>query len=53
MEVTSRALEQHDASGWQLEQYGRAKNIPGETWTFVLGFIYLFIYCFFFFFFTS
>lgn len=38
MEVTSRALEQHDASGWQLEQYGGAKNITGETWTFCVFF---------------
>lgn len=30
MEVTSGALEQHDARRWQLEQYGGAKNITED-----------------------
>lgn len=36
MEVTSQAQRQHDASGWQFEQYRKAKNITVETWTFYL-----------------
>lgn len=43
MEVTSRALEQHDASGWQLKQYGGAKNITGETWTFVFCGVFFYL----------
>lgn len=30
MEVTSGALEQHDARRWQLEQYGGAKIITED-----------------------